>query len=178
MRKFADIIERIEYVRKYLNLNKSRFSGEIGMKPQTYNNFIGAQGSKPNIELIHGIVNKFGVHPIWLLNGTGDVFSGRPGEGTAGGIYDGSGQVAESEMDPHLRQLSSSLNELYLQLQTLDPVISEAEKRIKELETSQLPLINGLTKVLERYVELDPVGATREMKAFIQKLGLRLKKTR
>ena len=75
MRKFEDIIERIEYVRKYLNLNKSRYSSNIGMKPQTYNNFIGAQGSKPNIELIRGIVNRYGVNPTWLLNGEGEVFS-------------------------------------------------------------------------------------------------------
>ena len=178
MRKFADIIERIEYVRQYLNLNKSRFSGEIGMKPQTYNNFIGAQGSKPNIELIHGIVNKFGVNPIWLLNGTGEIFSREGGRGdsalSAGGA---AGQVAEGEADPAAQQLSDSLNELYLQLRTLDPVINEAEKRIKELETTQLPLIEGLTKVLERYLELDPVGATREFKGFIQRLNIRLRQT-
>ena len=72
--KFPEIIERIEYVRGHLSMNKSRFSGGIGMKPQTYNNFIGVQGSKPNIELILGMLNVYHVNPYWLLNGTGEVF--------------------------------------------------------------------------------------------------------
>ena len=73
-RKFSEIIERVEYVRTSLSMNKSRFSSGIGMKPQSYNNFIGAQGSKPNIELILGVVNTYHVNPYWLLNGTGEVF--------------------------------------------------------------------------------------------------------
>ena len=73
-RKFSEIIERIEYVRRRLSLNKSRFSKGIGMMPQTYNNFIGAQGSKPSIELILGLVNVYHVNPYWLLNGTGEIF--------------------------------------------------------------------------------------------------------
>ena len=72
MKKFPEIIERVEYVRKYFGLNKSEFSARIGMKPQTYNNFIGSQGSKPNIELIFGVVNEFEVNPHWLLNGVGE----------------------------------------------------------------------------------------------------------
>ena len=72
--KFPEIIERIEYVRRYLSLNKSQFSQRIGMKPQTYNNFIGVQGSKPNIELIYGLFNVYHVNPNWLLNGTGSIF--------------------------------------------------------------------------------------------------------
>ena len=73
-RKFSEIIERIEYVRGRLSLNKSRFSARIGMMPQTYNNFIGAQGSKPSIELILGMLNVYHVNPYWLLDGIGDVF--------------------------------------------------------------------------------------------------------
>ncbi len=73
-RKFSEIIERIEYVRRHLSMNKSRFSSGIGMKPQSYNNFIGAQGSKPNIELILGMINVYHVNPYWLLDGIGDVF--------------------------------------------------------------------------------------------------------
>ena len=175
MRKFADIIERIEYVRKYLNLNKSRFSSDIGMKPQTYNNFIGAQGSKPNIELIHGIVNRYGVNPIWLLNGTGDVFTE---EGRLLNAAGGAGLLQAAEGGALTQEFSDSLNDLQLQIKTLDPVISQAEKRIKELESSQQPLIEGLTKILEKYLGIDPVGANREIKLLIQKLDLRLQKLR
>ena len=46
------------------------------MNPQTYNNFVGAQGSKPNIELITGVVKEFNVNPSWLLKGEGEIFSG------------------------------------------------------------------------------------------------------
>lgn len=176
MRRFADIIERIEYVRKYLNLNKSRFSSDIGMKPQTYNNFIGAQGSKPNIELIHGIVNRYGVNPTWLLNGTGDVFSeeAKLNYAVGGGPF----QFAEGDGDSLAKKYSESLNELQLQLKSLDPVLSQAENRIRELESGQQPLIAGLTIVMEKYLEIDPVGANREIRIFIQKLDLRLQKLR
>lgn len=69
-----DIIGRVEAVRKQLGHNKSRFSAEIGMKPQTYNNFIGAQGSKPNADLLLGCVTRFGVNAHWLLVGQEPMF--------------------------------------------------------------------------------------------------------
>jgi DNA-binding XRE family transcriptional regulator len=77
--KFEDIIHRVEVVRRTLGLNKSRFSARVGLKPQTYNNFVGSQGSKPNVELIYGIVRAFNVNPMWLLNGTGPTFRGNDG---------------------------------------------------------------------------------------------------
>ena len=72
--RYSEIIERVEYVRGRLSMNKSRFCKGIGMKPQSYNNIIGPQGSKPNIELILGMVNVYHVNPYWLLDGIGDVF--------------------------------------------------------------------------------------------------------
>lgn len=176
MRKFEDIIERIEYVRKYLNLNKSRYSSDIGMKPQTYNNFIGAQGSKPNIELIRGIVNRYGVNPAWLLNGDGDVFTqeARLTHAVGGEPL----HVGEGEGESLGRQFSDSLNDLQLQLKSLGPVLAQAENRIRELETGQQPLVEGLIKIMESYLEIDPVGANREIKIFIQKLDNRLQKLR
>ncbi len=72
--KFPEIIERIEHVRKQLGLNKSRFCQAFGMKPQTYNNYIGPQGTKPNIELFFGVIDRFSVNPDWLLTGSGDIF--------------------------------------------------------------------------------------------------------
>lgn len=76
MKRFGEVIGRVEEVRKKLGLNKSQFSRQIGMKPQTYNNFVGSQGSKPNIELIYGIVREFNVNPMWLLDGRGETFQG------------------------------------------------------------------------------------------------------
>ncbi len=48
------------------------------MKPQTYNNYIGPQGTKPNIELVFGVIDRFNVNPDWLLTGSGDIFLTRP----------------------------------------------------------------------------------------------------
>lgn len=176
MKKFEDIIERIEYVRKYLSLNKSRFSSGIGMKPQTYNNFIGSQGSKPNIELIRGIVNRYAVNPTWLLNGSGEVFTDEASLAHAvGGEHL---HVAEGEGDTLSRKLSDSLNDLQLQLKSLDPVLSQADDRIRELKAGQQPLVEGLARIMEKYLEIDPVGANREIRIFIQKLDLRLHKLR
>ena len=72
--KFPEVIERVELVRRYLAMNKSQFSQRIGMKPQSYNNFIGPPESKPNIELILGMFKVYHVDPGWLLNGTGEIF--------------------------------------------------------------------------------------------------------
>ena len=74
-KKFSEIIERVEYVRKLFALNKSQFSKSINMKPQSYNNFIGSQGSRPNIELIYGVVSEYKINPGWLLQGTGEIFN-------------------------------------------------------------------------------------------------------
>jgi DNA-binding XRE family transcriptional regulator len=73
-RKYNDIVSRVEEVRNHLGLNKSKFATQIGLKPQTYNNFIAAQGSKPNVALILGVVEAFGVNAHWLLNGLGSTF--------------------------------------------------------------------------------------------------------
>ena len=176
MNKFAIIIERIEHVRKYLNVNKSRFSSDIGMKPQTYNNFIGAQGSKPSVDLIHGVVDRYGVNPTWLLNGNGDVFSE---EAKLSYAMEGAPfQSAEGDGDSLARKFSGSLNEMQMQLKSLDPALSQTETRIRELKSSQQPLIEGLTNLMKMYLEIDPVGANREIRIFIQKLDLRLQKLR
>jgi len=73
MQKFAEVVDRIERVRKQFGLNKSRFSSSMGIKPQTYNNFIGKQASKPNLDLVIGLVSRYNVNPEWLLKGVGPV---------------------------------------------------------------------------------------------------------
>jgi hypothetical protein len=55
-------------------MKKAQFAAAIGMKPQTYNNFVGAQASKPSIDLIHGVVTHFQADPQWLINGTGPMY--------------------------------------------------------------------------------------------------------
>ena len=72
--KLEAIVERCEEVRGVLGLSKSAFAKDFAMKPQTYNNFIGAQGSKPNAELIMGVVEAHGVDAHWLLFGTGAMW--------------------------------------------------------------------------------------------------------
>lgn len=73
------IIARVEQVRKELDLSKSALARLIGMKAQTYNNFIGGQGSKPSVELVLGVVDKCGVHADWLLRGVGPQWRGLTG---------------------------------------------------------------------------------------------------
>ena len=72
--KYPEIIERIEYVRQYLGMNKKEFCGRFGMQPQTYLNYIGPQGSDPSVELLLGVINEYHVNPTWLLLGTGEIF--------------------------------------------------------------------------------------------------------
>ncbi len=73
--EFAKIIERVEEVRHQERLNKSRFSERIGLTPQTDNNFIGPQCSKPSVELVAGVCREFCTDANWLLLGKTSVDS-------------------------------------------------------------------------------------------------------
>lgn len=73
--ELAAIVERVEAVRRRCDLGKSAFCAAFSMAPQTYNNFIGAQGSKPNVELVLGVCQAYGVRADWLLWGREPVFA-------------------------------------------------------------------------------------------------------
>ncbi len=172
MAKFSEIIERVEYVRRAVGLNKSRYSGEIGMKPQTYNNFVGAQGSKPNIELVHGVASRFNVNPTWLLYGKGAAFldqENAPSE-LPTGIRRRSSGVAEAGTEFFSQRQAEGLSELRGNLDALEPVIQEMKEGLRQVESRQFPLLEGLTNILRRFFEIDPAGATREVDEFIRKL--------
>lgn len=66
---YHEIIKRVEEVRHQARLNKSAFSARLGMKPQTYNNFIGKQGSKASVALVAGVCQAFDADANWLLLG-------------------------------------------------------------------------------------------------------------
>ena len=182
-KKFSDIIERIEYFRNLLNLNKSRFSSDIGMKPQTYNNFIGAQGSKPNVELIYGIVNKFGANPMWLLNGSGPIFVdesksaeflGRSpihrGEfGTVAGVHEERGGFTSAPSKADLEALRS-------EVKALEPVLHKAEGQLHHLEQSRMSVLERSFVLLRRYYELAPAATVAELHALLQRIEQRLAK--
>lgn len=63
------IIARVEVKRQQLGLNKTRFATGMGMTPQTYNNFVGQQGTKPSVDLLLGVVEVYGMDPKFLLTG-------------------------------------------------------------------------------------------------------------
>ena len=63
------IIARVEVKRQQLGLNKSKFATGMGMTPQTYNNFVGQQGTKPSIDLLLGVVEVYGMDSTFLLTG-------------------------------------------------------------------------------------------------------------
>lgn len=184
-KKFGDIIERIEYLRNLLNLNKSRFSAEIGMKPQTYNNFIGAQGSKPNVELIFGIVNRFGVNPMWLLNGAGPVFSDESksaeflGRSPAYRAETSGAFAAVHEERAGFRAPSAEeLNALKSEVRAMEPVLSQAESQLRQVEHARLNVLDRAIALLRRYYEVDPAKTVGEMRALLQRVGEQLGKAR
>ena len=90
--KFPEIIERVEYVREYLGMNKQEFCGRFGMNPGTYLNYVGLQGSSPSVELILGVVNEYHVNPTWLLLGDGTIFLKPPPGWTTISSLPGGGQ--------------------------------------------------------------------------------------
>jgi transcriptional regulator with XRE-family HTH domain len=182
-KKFADIIERIEYLRNLLNLNKSRFSADIGMKPQTYNNFIGAQGSKPNVELIFGIVNQFGVSPMWLLNGSGPIFADESksahylgkspayrAEGTAGLA------AVQEERGRFTAPTRAELDALRAELKSMEPVLQKAESQLQQVEQSRLNVLDRCMALLRRFYEVDPPATVTELRHLLQRIEQRLSK--
>ena len=139
MRKFADIIDRIEIVRKTLKLKKSAFAGQMGLKPQTYNNFVGSQGSKPSVELVYGVVNQYLVNPHWLLNGIGDAFTplnenmGAGGTRTANEILGGKG---EPEFSP--RQCVEYIADIKQKLRGIERALEDIEIQIINVGDNKL----------------------------------------
>jgi transcriptional regulator with XRE-family HTH domain len=165
-----EIIQRIEYIRNYLGLNKSRFSTEIGLKPQTYNNFIGAQASKPSVELILGIVNRFGVNPGWLLNGSGAVFQERAPEAE--------GRFAPAPGVPPMRPWTSQVAEggrpmpwaatspeagWTQQMARLEETVGALERRLAAVERPLHPLARDLADLAGRLLDLDKDRAESEL---------------
>lgn len=160
-----EIVQRIEYIRNYLGLNKSRFSTEIGLKPQTYNNFIGAQASKPSVELISGIVNRFGVSPGWILNGSGSVFTERSPEQESRFAPPGvspprlrpwGDQVADSAQQGGWK--SEPEGELQQKITRLENLVRALENRVESL-AGTVPGLRELNALLLRLHEIDPEAA-------------------
>jgi DNA-binding XRE family transcriptional regulator len=64
------LARRVEQVRAMHELNRSAFARRVGLTPQTLNNFLGKQGSKPSAALLVGVAASFpGVDARWLLTG-------------------------------------------------------------------------------------------------------------
>ncbi len=150
MQKHADVIERIERLRKQLGLNKSRFSGSIGLKPQTYNNFIGKQASKPNIDLVLGLVTRYNVNPNWLLSGIGPVYqpigSAEGGNGVdRAGSY-GSGSDGRMPNAPMRASLEDTLNSLREEVTGLANELTVLRSQYHEL-SELLPKLIRVAKV-------------------------------
>lgn len=162
----AEIIERIEHVRKIRMLNKSKFCSAFGMKPQTYNNFIGVQQSKPNIDLIYGVVQKYDVNPFWLLQGIGRIYSTDADNMVIGEGAKGGGSLLA--MRPELK--SEAYRDLREQLDEIFPLLDEMRQRLRQLEITQIPLLESLMGLVKRYMELDPTAATNEVNQMIERL--------
>ncbi len=148
MQKFSDIIERVEKIRHRLGLNKTRFAGAIEMSPQTYNNFIGAQGSKPNIELITGVVGLFKVNPYWLLNGTGEPFE----EG-----------VEPEKLGAEFGGRSSKWERL-----------GDDAEEFRNLAFGNYSFTKKMQRLLHGYSQVDAVAAFRDVRDLLHRMQTRL----
>ena len=179
-KKFGDIIERIEYLRTLLNLNKSRFSADIGMKPQTYNNFIGTQGSKPNVELIHGIVNRYGANPMWLLNGSGPIFLDEAKSAEyleRGGYRTGLPRlsaVSEDSVSFTTPPSPAELEAVRTELRAMAPVLQKAETQLRHMEDTRLSVLDRGMALLRRYYDVDPVATIGALRSVLEKLEKKL----
>ena len=168
VRKGTDIIERIEYIRNYLGLNKSRFSSEIGLKPQTYNNFIGAQSSKPSVELILGIENRFGVNPNWILNGKPPVFQEWTPEqerrlGAGMPLASGSGWGPHGAEPTDRPGRPGEPEDLERKVEQLADSVRTLERRLDAVEGGIAPDLRDLSDLLVKLQKSDPATVENEI---------------
>ena len=148
------------------------------MKPQTYNNFIGTQGSKPNVELIFGIVNRYGVNPMWLLNGSGAVFSdptkseeylGRSPMRRAR-LTEDQPAVQEGLADFTPAMGPEALSALREELQALEPILTRAESQLRNAEQSQLNVLDRSIGLLRRYYEVNPAATLAALRDVLHRI--------
>lgn len=143
------------------------------MKPQTYNNFIGSQGSKPSVELILGAVNRFGANPNWVLNGKGSVFQEWTPEQESrlrtGGEMDA---WAAQLSDPETRQQAGLPvgESLQTRLKTMDEKLADVERRLDSLEGTKFPLVKEIRSLLWRLFDTDPVQAEKTAQDLVERL--------
>ena len=169
-RKFTDIMERVEQVRNHLRLSKVQFTRAIGMKPQTYNNFIGAQGSKPNVELIHGIVTKFRADPMWVLTGKGsmflDAFNGAPEPAPMAP----SGPPPDDTKRPEHPQRI----EYIPGFGPAELVLNRIEAIFQQMDQQHAALLSRLAEVLKRYLRMDPAESADHLRDFLDYIERRM----
>lgn len=65
--------ERLQKIRKHLNLLQKDFAKELGISASSLCD-IEAGNMKPRFELIYALTKKFNVNILYLLHGTGDMF--------------------------------------------------------------------------------------------------------
>ena len=77
------IHQRITRVRKHKGMSQKEFSTTIGIS-QSYLSEVESGKSKPSLELLSGIVNRFSdINADWLLTGRGEMQNLSPTEGLA-----------------------------------------------------------------------------------------------
>jgi hypothetical protein len=170
LRKFPEIIGRIELLRFTLGMNKSRFSNAIGMKPQTYNNFIGAQGSKPNVELLHGIVTRFGANPMWVLTGKGSMFLERVQTSTRSRASHRNG--ASPNPSSEARKLKD--DEFAIELAAVRPIIERIETALGREDPSNDLLLDRLIFLFKQYLRVNPTESVAELSSVLERIEQRI----
>lgn len=105
------IHQRITRVRKHKGMSQKEFSTTIGVS-QSYLSEVESGKSKPSLELLSGIVNRFNdINADWLLTGRGAMQNPLP-EGIASNDDPKIAELIE-QLTPHQRQVVLALtNEL------------------------------------------------------------------
>jgi DNA-binding XRE family transcriptional regulator len=161
-RRSSDIVRRIEQVRAYTGLTKRRFCEAIGIEPQTYGKFAGGQRSKPNLELIHGVVTHFRVDPAWVLSGWGHMFlGGSDGQGWTPADFQG------WDAWPAAARRAPSARERPQVAEILGPVWQHIEGIIDRLDRRHRPLLERLMRVLHDHARANPAIAAGELQALL-----------
>lgn len=78
--------ERIDAVRKSMNLSARQFAEEIHVRPGTISNMMSGRNN-PSLEVMKRIMERYPtLNPEWLISGVGDMWRTPPGQ--EAGLFD------------------------------------------------------------------------------------------
>jgi|GEM_PF-6918161 len=98
---------RMEKARENIGVSSKDYAEKLGINYRTYMNYKG--GSSPSAQILHNLVEVYGISPEWLLCGRGQMFNADISASSTSGL-----KVDKDELVPVLSKISAGPNGLFV----------------------------------------------------------------